>query len=166
MKRRKLLTAAFLSSILLLPTVVLAAPEITIDTTVEKQEILEADGIKNISYVPVDSGTPGDVLRFTLSYQNTGDEIAIGVVLNNPVPAGTRYLSESATSENTESLLFSIDNGATFNAPELLTHESMNPDGKTEIKVASPDIYTNIRWQLLPLDAGTTGSVSFKVQIK
>ncbi len=166
MKLKQVLTAVFLSSILLLPTVVLAAAEITIYTTVEKQVTLEADGIEKVNYVAAESATPGDILRFTLEYQNVGDEVADGVVLNNPVPAGTRYLSESATSENTESLLFSIDDGATFKTPELLTYEIKNTDGSNELKVASPDSYTNVRWQLLPLDAGTTGSVSFKVQIQ
>lgn len=166
MERKQILIAGFLIFILFLPTLASAAAQVTISTTVEKQENTENNGDEIITYVATESGTPGEILRFTLSYQNKGNEVAEGVMINNPIPAGTIYLTGSATSKGSNELSFSIDNGVTFNSPEQLTYQIKKPDGSFELKIASPDKYTNIRWKLQPIAAGAAGNVFFKVQIK
>ena len=40
---------------------------------------------------------PGDVLRYTISVQNSGTIAATGVVLRDPVPANTTYVADSTT---------------------------------------------------------------------
>ena len=44
---------------------------------------------------------PGDVLTYTLTYENTGDGDAKSVTITNPVPAYTAYVSGSASSGGT-----------------------------------------------------------------
>ena len=166
MKRENLLRTIILGLMLLLPTVVLAASQITIDTIIEKQVITISDGTKEIRFTPTGSAVPGDVLRFTLSYSNVGDSTATDAVIDNPIPPNTSHLADTATSEGVEELLFSIDNGASYNKPELLTRKIKNADGSFETKIAPSEEYTHIRWQLPPLPAGATGRVSFNVLVK
>jgi len=44
---------------------------------------------------------PGDILTYTLTYENTGDGDAESVAITNPVPANTTYVSGSASSGGT-----------------------------------------------------------------
>ena len=166
MKRENLLRTIILGLMLILPTVVLAASQITIDTIIEKQVITVSNGTKEIRFAPTESAVPGDVLRVTLSYSNVGDATANDAVIDNPIPPNTSHLADTATSIGVEELLFSIDNGVNFNKPELLTREIKKADGSIETKIASPDEYTHIRWQLPPLPAGAAGRVSFNVLVK
>ena len=39
----------------------------------------------------------GDILRYTITVQNTGSENATGVTLRDQVPANTSYLANSTT---------------------------------------------------------------------
>ena len=97
-------------------------------------------------------------------FENTGDETATNVVVNDPIPEGTAYVTGSAT--ETGEVTFSIDGGKTFKKPSLLTYEVTNPDGSKEKRTASPEQYTHVRWQLPAIPAGEKGEVSFRVQVK
>jgi len=39
---------------------------------------------------------PGDVIFYTLSYVNSGDDVATNAVMDDPIPKGTVYLAGSA----------------------------------------------------------------------
>ena len=60
----------------------------------------------------------------------------------------------------------SIDGGQTYKKPSLLTYEIINPDGSREKRSASPEQYTNIRWQLPQVAAGARDELSFQVKVK
>lgn len=86
----------------------LAAPpvlgQVTLDTAVRKVETtLEAGGRARRELVPVEEVVPGEELRYTITFSN---ESATPVeperiVITNPIPDGTDYLSGSAGGEDT-----------------------------------------------------------------
>lgn len=159
-------TTLILLTSLLLGTPALAAPQIAIDSRIEQKQVLVVDGKEQVRYLPTEATTPGSVLRFTLIYRNSGDEIARDVVLDNPVPKGTSYLNGSATTGSEVTTEFSIDGGKSYKKPAFLTYEITLPNGNRESRVASPEEYTHIRWQLKAVPAGGSGQVSFEALVK
>jgi len=148
-----------------LASLALAAAQVTMDTIAEKQETVVVDGVEQSSYVPADVTVPGDILRFTLLYANAGDTTASGVVLNNPIPQGTVYLTDSAIDTVETQALFSIDGGVTYASPKELTHSVTLPNGRIEQQVAPAEKYTHVRWIIGDIAAGASGQVSYKALI-
>jgi uncharacterized repeat protein (TIGR01451 family) len=156
--RIPLLIALFL---LPLSAEVFAKALITISMKAEKEVIVNEVKKK----VPADTINPGDVIFYTLSYVNSGDNAATNAVLDDPIPKGTTYVDGSAFGNEAE-ISFSVDKGKTFKKPSLLTYEVKMPDGKIEKKTISPEEYTNIRWTLSVVPAHGSGEVGFQVHVK
>ena len=97
MSNRKLLimTTLLLSFFLAAPA--FAAPQMLIETRIEQRQVIKVDGKEQVQFVPTETTAPGNILKITVAYQNSGDEAAKDVVLNNPIPEGTAYLNGSAT---------------------------------------------------------------------
>lgn len=155
-----------LTLVVFIPTIGLAAARVTLETTIEKREIVITNGKEEIRFIPSDQAAPGDQLRFTLSFSNKGDEIANGVVLDNPIPANAVYVAESASTYKGSKPMFSINDGATYDESADLLVEQASPDGSKKMVTASPEKYTHIRWRLPALPAGSAGQVSFNVLIQ
>jgi uncharacterized repeat protein (TIGR01451 family) len=115
--------------------------------------------------VPVKSTASGEELTYTLDYSNTGTETAVDATIDNPIPKGTSYLSNSAGGANSE-ITFSADGGKNYGPPTMVSHEVRLPNGKLEKRVATPEEYTHIRWTIRQVPAGSGGSVSFKVRVR
>lgn len=165
MNARNFLTANLTMTLLLIATIALAAAQISIETIIEKQETVLVDGKEQVHYVPAETTVPGDTLRFTLIYKNSGDEAAADVVLDNPIPKGTVYLANTATGADRGDLVFSIDGGATYKKPTLLSYSVTLPNGSTESRVAPPEQYTHVRWRISSIPPGGTGQVAFKALV-
>ena len=86
-------------------------------------------------------------------------------IINDPIPAGTSYVPDSATGEGTE-ITYSIDKGKSYKKATSLVYQVDAGNGKKEQRVASPEQYTNIRWTIGSLPAKGSGKVSFKVRVK
>ncbi len=147
-------------AMLLLPAYAMAAPEVTIDITAEKIVMVEKDGKKVEKRVPAEVAVSGDVILYTLNFENKGGEAAKDVKLIDPIPDGTSYINGSAFGLGSE-VTFSIDQGKTYKKAILLTYEV---DGKK--RIASPEKYSHIRWLLKSLDAGKSGTAGFRTQVK
>ncbi|MFN2366544.1 MAG: hypothetical protein ABR523_08815 [Desulfurivibrionaceae bacterium] len=160
--RKFLLT--IVAAALLFPAVALAAPQVELDVTVEKEVSVVENGEQVVKRVPAAEAAPGETVIFTIAYANIGDEAATDVVVNNPISEGTIYEPGSAT--ETGEVTFSIDGGETYKRASLLTYEVANQDGTTEKRTASPEQYTHIRWQLPEIPAGENGEVSFRVEVQ
>jgi uncharacterized repeat protein (TIGR01451 family) len=145
---------------LMLSAEVFAKPLVSISITAEKEVTVN----KEKKMVAAKTINPGDVIFYTLSYINSGDEAATSAVLDDPIPAGTAYIPGSAYGEGAE-IVFSID-GKTFKKPSLLTYEIKNRNGSVEKRTASPEEYTHIRWIIPKIAAGVKGNVGFQVRIK
>lgn len=174
----KLLARGWLGMTLLaLP--LLAAAEVTLSTTVERiSSTVPAVAEPVAGSTPDLTGTPaggampaagqppaevfsGDVLRYTIVFENTSSQdVAAGsVVITNPLPEETVYLDGSAMGADTL-ITYSVD-GETFGTPaELLVGEG------PAARAATAGDYRVIRWAYQPLlPAGASSEVSFELLI-
>ncbi len=158
-----LITATALS-LLLLPAQALSEEgPVKFANKVLKQEIKTGkSGKKEFSYVEPAIVIPGDVMLYSISFENIGKEPVSNVVVNNPIPNNSKYRMNSATGKNTK-ITFSIDGGKIFGNPEDLVVK----DKTGRSWVARPEEYTHIRWVYeKTLAPGQTGEVSYKTKIK
>jgi uncharacterized repeat protein (TIGR01451 family) len=145
---------------LMLSAEVFAKPLISVSMKAEKEVIVN----KEKKMIAADKVNSGDVIFYTLSYVNSGNEAATNAVLDDPIPKGTVYLDGSAFGKDAD-ITFSIDGGKTFKKPSLLTYE-VKISGKTEKKTASPEQYSNIRWTISVVPAKGSGQIGFQVKVK
>jgi len=162
--RRVLSVVIFLSFFLVAPIAAWAKPAIVLEISTAKLVVENIEGREVRKFVPTNQAEPGQTLIYTIKYRNDGDETATNVVIDDPIPQGMSYLPGSASDKG--ELTFSIDGGQTYKKPSLLTYEITNSDGSREKRTASPEQYTNIRWQLPEVAAGTGDEVSFQVKVK
>jgi len=141
-----------------------AKPRLEVAIGQAKEVIESKAGVKTARFVEAKSATPGDVVQYTLTYTNKGDEEATNAVIDDPIPKGTVFLAGSATGDDAE-ITFSSDGGKTFAQPVKLTYELRNAAGVLEKRTATPGEYTHVRWTVKKVLAGATGKVSFKVRV-
>lgn len=161
--KTKILLTCF--TLLCLPYLAFAKPQISVSITAEKEIAVTENGRKVARKAPATSIDAGDVIFYTVSYVNSGDEPATGAVLNDPIPQGTSYIPGSAYGEGAD-ITFSIDHGKKFKKPSLLTYEIKHKDGTIEKRAASSEEYTDIRWTIATIPAGAKGKVGFQVRVK
>lgn len=149
---------------LLLPATVLAKPQVSVAIKAEKEVVVTEEGKQVKKMVEAKEVLPGETILYSLDYSNTGDEAATDLVISDPLPEGTTFVAGSATEVG--DLSFSIDGGKTYKKPTLLTYEVVMPDGSKEVRVASPELYTHVRWILPRIAAGGSGTIHFKVKVK
>ena len=150
---------------LLVALLALAAPaaraEVTLSTSVVRISSAAGVGAQALSGQALTEVLPGDVLRYTIAFQNTStQDVAAGsVVITNPLPEGTVYVEGSAAGDRTR-VTFSVD-GETFGPPEALV-VGEGPG----TRAADAADYRVIRWTYQPLlAAGETSEVSFELLI-
>ncbi len=143
-----------------------AKPELVLTLSAQKEAVAKGpDGKARVEWQDVKSGSPGDVIRYTIAYRNGGTSDARDAVIVDPVPKGTTYIPGSAAGERAV-ITFSLD-GKTFQAPPQLKYKVRQPDGTQADLVASPDMYTHIRWTFpTPVPPGGKGAVSFEVKVR
>lgn len=117
-----------------------AAPDMSVQIVAEKDVVLtDEQGVETIERVPASDVLPGDEIFYTLAYRNDGTSDARDIRLDNPVPAGTRYVSESAWGEAAD---ISLDTDTDTDQPAV------------------------IRWLLTEVPAGGSGAVGFSVRVE
>jgi len=154
MKKTVLLT-------LMLASVALYA-EVSISST-SYQEVVKVNssGEKVKEWIPTAKVVPGTIVRYVNTLNNSGEEKATKLVVNNPIPENMEYVANSATCQSECSIRYSVDGGKTFQEPsELFVGEDQ------ERHLAQAKEYTNIRWVLTALDAHSTSSVAYKAKLK
>jgi len=167
MIKKYLTTIGVLVAICIIPCLAVAKPVIKMSVKAEMDVVVKEAGKTVTKRVQAKDVVPGDVILYTVTYRNDGDEKATNAVIDNPIPKDTRYVPGSAYGEDEGGISFSIDKGKSYNKPSLLFYEITDKQqGKTVKKVASPDIYTNIRWVIPVIEAGKQGTVGFKAVVK
>ncbi|WP_371185709.1 hypothetical protein [Thalassotalea maritima] len=129
-----------------------AAPEVAISQVVEKDIEVEVGGEVQVQRVVATEIEPGETLYFTLTYSNSGDEKAVNVAIDSPVPNGTQYVLGSATGENAQ---FFIKRTGQQEYLPAQTQNSTEAGGSIE----------GLRWIVDDIEPGKTGSVSFNVTV-
>ncbi len=150
-------------TLLAMPGLAMAAPDVKVEITAEKVIYVEKGDKQVEKLVAAEDVLPGDVLVYSLHYENKGDQSATGVALKDPVPANTVYVAGSAFGPGAD-IEFSIDGGKTYKKPSLLSYE-VNVAGKQIKRAASPEEYTHIRWTVSKVDAGKSGVAGFRVRV-
>lgn len=116
--------------------------------------------------------SPGDVIEETLFASNVSDELLTGLSLDLPVPVGTYYLAESATTlvvaEAQIAPQFSFDSGTSFAYPPLMKEIMVVEDGKEVTKKVEvkAEEYTHVRWFIPGLNADENISASFRARVR
>lgn len=141
-----------------------AGPRIEIAISQAREVVEVKGGATTVRLVPTQTASPGDVVQYTLTYANKGDEVARDAAIDDPIPRGTTFLAGSATGEGAQ-ILYSIDGGKSFAPPERLTREVRLPSGDLERRPAAPSEYTHVRWIIPKVPPGATGSVGFRVRV-
>ena len=104
----------------------------------------QADG--NETFDIAKSVEPGQVIEYRTVYSNSGDSSITGLAVVGPVPAGTRYLGNSATSSVTHVFEASIDGGTNWQR-EPLMRKVRQANGSEKQEVVPPEEYTHVRWK-------------------
>jgi len=111
---------------------------------------------------PVVLAIPGSQVIYTTRFTNKGTKPAGSVVINNPIPENTVFVSGSAFGAST-AITYSVDGGKHYDLPTKL---KIKIAGGTE-RSAEPRDYTHIRWSYVgELAPGKRGEVGFRVVIK
>ena len=108
---------------------------------------------------PATTLAQGQEVYYTVRITNPTPVFANKVVVDQKIPANTRYVARSAAGPGVD-IEFSIDGGQTFARPEDLGTE----DGSTR---APPERYTHIRWRFHnPLAPGAVALARFRATFK
>ena len=141
-------------------------PDLVLTLSVQKRfDVKAEDGKPKTQWREVTSTGTGDVLRYTIRYENKGKGEAREAKIVDPIPASTSYISGSAEGESA-AIAFSLD-GKTFQPPPMLKYRVVQADGTEVEHVATPEMYTHIQWTLTkPVPPGGTGSLGFQVEVR
>lgn len=110
---------------------------------------------------------PGDVLRYSLTGENTSDRTLKNLVVTQPVPAQTTYVLNSARVANNAgaAITYSIDGGNTFVEQPMV--EVTQPDGTIVLEPAPADAYTHVRWDFGDsVEAGAGLDAAYDVAVR
>jgi len=152
-------------AVTLLPMDAWAKPEVKVSMIAEKEVAVVENGKTLIKRVAADTVESGQTLFYTLTVTNQGDEKATNVVLNNPLPEGTVYFTNSAYGEGTR-IVFSADGGQSYDVPVRLTIPVKKEDGSVEKRLAKPEAYTHIRWTIAEVLPGKRLELGYRVVVK
>lgn len=129
-----------------------------------RTETTDAQGKSKTVWAALDAKTavhPGDVLRYDVQAENTGAAAVSGLLVTQPVPAGTVYVAHSAESAKAGSaaVLYSLD-GQQFSALPMQT----GPNGVS--RPAAPEAYAALRWRFPVLPPHTSQDVTYWVKVR
>jgi uncharacterized repeat protein (TIGR01451 family) len=143
-----------------------AKPQLALTLTAQKEvTVKDTEGKAKVEWREVTDVKPGDILKFTIAYKNSGPAEARDALVTDPVPNDTAYISGSAEGKDA-AITFSLD-GKTFQDPPLLKYKVRQADGTEAEYEATPEMYTHIQWKLLkPVPPGGAGSLSFKAKVR
>lgn len=146
-----------------------ARAEVTLQTMVNKVETtLDDDGRVRRELLPADSVLPGEELRYSITFTNSGETLvdAERIVITNPIPEGTEYLPGTAGGD--WSLVeYSVD-GETFDATEPSgTASAAAAAEQAEAPAAGGGRVSSLRWTYRrDLPPGGSGQVFFHVRMQ
>jgi uncharacterized repeat protein (TIGR01451 family) len=91
----------------------------------------------------------GDVILLTLTYKNNEAQEAYNVNIDNPIPAGTRFVRGTGQGKGAV-FLVSYDEGSSY---------------EEDVRIHDTPV-TNVRWRFDNIPANAEGEVSFELQVE
>jgi uncharacterized repeat protein (TIGR01451 family) len=108
---------------------------------------------------------PGDLLRYSVTGQNSGKAPAKKFAVTQPIPKQMVYQLNSAQQSNSASVVYSIDDGKSFVAEPKV--KVKNTEGKEELRPAPAEMYSHVRWQFKDgLNPNSKIKVSYDVKVR
>ncbi|BBD57418.1 hypothetical protein NIES2109_01840 [Nostoc sp. HK-01] len=136
--------------------------------TAEKQVLIKDEQSKpKITWQALnDKATvkPGDILRYTLTGENTSDRPLKNLNLNQPIAKGMIYVLKSANFTGNAKISYSIDGGRSF--VENPTIKVTLTNGNITTQPAPAKAYTHIRFYSPVIAAKTTLKVTYQTQVR
>ncbi|MGK0473345.1 MAG: putative repeat protein (TIGR01451 family) [Candidatus Azotimanducaceae bacterium] len=156
-----LYTAALLTVFHLPAHAAPALGAIRISSIAEQEiQVVNKNGQKEVSRVPVETAVPGDEIIYTTTFENIINKPTGNIVITNPVPNDTTF--QDASGANTD-ITFSVDGGKQYATPDKLVVKTQND----ETRAAVPADYTHVRWVYKgELGVGKISEISFRTVIK
>ncbi len=88
--------------------------------------------------------TRGDVVEYRLVFTNITGQPVANIQFTDPLPEGMHYLQGTAGADREDvDVEFSLDGGTSYSELPMV---EVVVDGRTELRPASPEDYTDIRW--------------------
>ena len=88
--------------------------------------------------------TLGDVVEYRLVFTNITGNPVDNIQFTDPLPEGMHYLQGTAGADREDvDVEFSLDGGTSYSEQPMV---EVVVEGQTELRPASPEDYTNIRW--------------------
>lgn len=143
-------------------------PQVILNLAIAKKNIeATVDGQKQVTWQPLEDNaavSPGDVLRYKIVGQNTGESAANNLAVTQPIPDQMTYKLNSASSENQADITYSVDQGETFVAePKIKISQE---DGTVIERPAPPEAYTHVRWQFPAVTPESGATAMYEVQVQ
>ena len=127
----------------------LYAADIALTMRAEKRSTVVVNGETLLIHKAITRINVGDVITIVLNYQNKSSDDAYNVHIDNPIPAGTRFILGSGFGKEAV-FLVSYDGGITY---------------EEDFKVHNAPV-THVRWQFENLAANAQGEVGFQLQVE
>ena len=134
MIKKYLTTIGVLVAICIIPCLAVAKPLIAISVKAEMNVVVKEGGKSVTKKVQAKDVVPGDVIFYTVTYRNDGNEKATNAVIDNPISKATSYMAGSANGESEDGITFSIDKGKTYNKPTMLFYQVTDKQGTVGFK--------------------------------
>jgi uncharacterized repeat protein (TIGR01451 family) len=107
----------------------------------------------------------GEVLNWTIISENDGNAPAHDYKAVGQIPAGTQFVAGSASADGSATVVYSIDNGKTFQAQPTVAERQA--DGSIKRVAAPVSMYTQLRYEWADsLAQSGKLSASYKVRVK
>ncbi len=112
--------------------------------SIEAWKVVVSDDSARESFVPAEKAEPRDLIEYRLTYANGGESALQGIAITDPIPSGTRYVTDTARAPRGAVVTFSVDNAKTFHSWPVRVRKVEN--GQEKWVEATPDMVTHIRW--------------------
>ncbi len=111
------------------------------------------------------SVTPGEVLHWTITSENKGNEGANDYKAIGKIPAGTVFVADSAKADGNPAIRYSIDGGKSFSAQPMI--EEKQADGTVKLVPAPLSLYSQVRFEWsTSLNQGEKRNAFYDVRVK
>ena len=120
------------------------APEaLVISATIHPSEQARPQTIDALDRDP-DRVELGDMVEYRLVFTNITERPVNNIQFTDPLPEGMHYLQGTAGADREDvDVEFSLDGGTSYSEQPMV---EVVVDGRIELRPASPEDYTNIRW--------------------
>lgn len=109
-------------------------------TNVLTQYVITVDESGEETKTQSEDASPGEMVEYVLSYENTGEGELSGLVISAPVPVAMTFVAGSAMTEEDATFEVSVDEGATWSTTPVMI---ATDDGEKEVPVSEYDF---VRW--------------------